>query len=81
LACRAPVVATPVALEGIVVGDDDVVVADTSAAIAQAVVDVLNDPDLAQRRADRAAAAMERYRGDKIGERFDAWLRSAVPES
>lgn len=78
IACRAPVVATRAALEGIDVDRDDVVVADTAAAIANAVVDILRDPEPAARRAERAVVAMEPYRSATIGERFDAWLRSAT---
>ena len=78
LACRAPVVATPAALEGIAVGADDVVVRATAGDIARAAIDVLNDPEPARRRADRALAAMEGHRSDQIGARFDEWLRSAV---
>lgn len=77
IACRAPVVATPAALEGIDVDRDDVVVGDTAADIADAVVDILRDPEPARRRAERAVAAMEPYRSATIGERFDVWLRSA----
>ena len=78
IACRAPVVATPAALEGIVIDHDDVVVRLTAADIAAAVADVMDDPAAARQRADGAVAAMDRYRSDTIGARFDAWLRMAV---
>ena len=78
MACRAPVVATPAALEGIEVSADDVVVRTDGADFANAVVEALNDPEPARQRAERAAVAMQRYRSDAIGTRFDSWLREAA---
>jgi len=78
MACRAPVVATPPALEGITIDDADVVVRDTAEGIAAAAVEIMNDPQSAAHRTARAAAAMERYRTEVIGETFERWLRRAA---
>jgi len=78
MACGAPVVATPAALEGITIDDADVVVRDTAEAIAAAAIEVMNDPETAVARTARAEAAMERYRSDVIGETFEQWLRRAA---
>ena len=78
MACRAPVVATPAALEGIAVEQNSVIVRDTASGIADAVVDLMNDPGSVASLVERAAVAMERYRSDVIGETFDRWLRSAA---
>jgi len=78
MACRAPVVATPPALEGITIDDADVVVRDTAEGIAAAAVEIMNDPQSAAHRTARAAAAMERYRTEVIGETFEQWLRRAA---
>jgi glycosyltransferase involved in cell wall biosynthesis len=78
MACQAPVIATPAALEGIAVADSEVIVSDTAAGIADAAVRVLNDPATVAPLVARAAAAMQRHRSDVIGETFDRWLRSAA---
>jgi glycosyltransferase involved in cell wall biosynthesis len=78
MACQAPVIATPAALEGIAVADSDVIVRDTAAGIAEAAVSVLNEPAAVATRVARAAAAMQRHRSAAIGETFDRWLRSAA---
>ena len=78
MACGAPVVATPAALEGIATDDDDVIIRDTADGIADAAVDVLTDPASVASRVERAAAAMQRHRSAVIGEAFDRWLRSAA---
>ena len=79
MACRAPVVATSAALEGIAVNADrDVVVRETAEEMARAAVETMNDPAAAAARTARAASAMERYRIAAIGARFEAWLESAA---
>jgi len=78
MACRAPVVATPAAVEGITIDVADVVVRDTAPGIATAAVEIMNDPESAARRTARAATAMERYRTDVIGATFEQWLRRAA---
>ena len=78
MACRAPVVATPAALEGIAIDERDVTVRETAAEIADAAVDAMSDPASTASRVERAALAMQRYRSDVIGEAFDRWLRRAA---
>lgn len=78
MACNAPVVATPAALEGIAIDQRDVIVRDTGAGLADAAVAVLDDPEASAARVQRAAAAMQRYRSAVIGETFDGWLRRAA---
>ena len=79
MACRAPVIATSVALEGVAVSDGEhVLVRETADDIAAAAVAVLDDSRDATSMAERAAAAMASYRSSSIGARFDSWLESAV---
>jgi glycosyltransferase involved in cell wall biosynthesis len=82
MACRAPVVATPAALEGIAVAaGQHALVASTADTFASAVVEAMNQPEASARRVAAAAGVMERYRAGVIGERFEQWWQSALPNS
>lgn len=76
IACRAPVVATPAALEGIDARDGHHLWVGRSAPeFAAAILEVMNDPAEAQRRANVALALIEEHRAEKTAERFESWWR------
>ena len=83
MACHAPVVATPMALEGIAVEDGaHVVTASSAEGLADAIVRTMSEPEESARRAEAAALQMQRYHVNAIGERFERWLQSAArPDS
>ena len=81
MACDAPLVATPGALEGIpAVAGTHLLVADDAAGLADAVATVLDDPASA---AERAAAALElarNYTSRAAGEALDSWWRETAAQ-
>lgn len=77
MACRAPVVATPVALEGVPASAARHCWEAASAGeLADAVVAVLDDPLAAQARSDVAASGLESLRTPVIAARHEAWWKS-----
>ena len=82
MACGAPVVATPAALEGIrVAAGEHALVASTAEGLAGAIVQTLSERAHATRRAAAAATVMQRYRADLMGDRFEGWWASALTNS
>ena len=77
IASRAPVVATPFALEGVPQdAAEHVLVASTPRTIADAIVATLEDPEAARRRADRAARGVATLASADIARRLEAfWAR------
>jgi glycosyltransferase involved in cell wall biosynthesis len=79
MACHAPVVATPAAVEGI---EEDAircaVVADSADDLAQAIVDTLNDRAGAAERAERAATEMLSLHTPRVAERLEQWWQRAL---
>lgn len=74
MACGAPVVATPTALEGIPPDAAALALsALTSEEVAAAIVETLADPDAAARRAAAALVAVSPLRIDAIAGRHERW--------
>lgn len=74
MACGAPLVTTPRALEGVPsAAADSCLVAAEAERFADAVVDVLERPDEARARAARAAAAVRALATPSVADRFEAW--------
>jgi glycosyltransferase involved in cell wall biosynthesis len=81
MACGAPVVATPTALEGVPPAAAAAAwTADTTAGLADAIVAVLDDPDRVTRAAT-ATAALAHLRTPAVVARVEAWLRRAVDDA
>ncbi|HJT38603.1 MAG TPA: glycosyltransferase, partial [Actinomycetota bacterium] len=79
MACGAPVVATPSAIEGIpAVGGEHLLVADGAAGIAGAIADVLNDPASASRRAQAAAELARGYTSAAAGSALESWWNATA---
>lgn len=79
MACGAPVVATPAALEG--TGAIDAVhasVASGEREFADAVLKTLADPAAAAIRARRARELVSRLRAERVFARFDEWWSGAI---
>ena len=78
-ACRAPVVATPSALEGIpAVHGEHLLVASDSAGLADAVLEVFDDPAKARERAEAATGIAANYSSGAVGASFRSWLQTAA---
>jgi glycosyltransferase involved in cell wall biosynthesis len=77
LACGRAVVSTSLGCEGLdVTNGDDILVADTPTAFADAVVRCLRDPELRRRLGGRGRALVERrYRWDAIGHDLSDFYR------
>jgi glycosyltransferase involved in cell wall biosynthesis len=77
LACGRAVVSTALGCEGLDVTDgEDILIADTPAAFADAVVRCLRDPGLRQRLGSRGRTLVERrYRWDAIGRGLSDFYR------
>ena len=76
MACGAPVVSTPAALEGVHALDGrDVLVGATAADIADRVVELLTDPERARAIAAGGSKLAEEFRSSVVNERFEAWWR------
>ena len=74
MACGAPVVATPRALEGVPEGAArHAIAASTADRIADAVVATLDDPSGARARGEAAAAAIAPLRASAVADRLGAW--------
>jgi glycosyltransferase involved in cell wall biosynthesis len=74
MACRAPVVATPAALEGVANGAArQARIGSSAQELADAVVATLNDPERSRSRVDAAAAEMETLRSATVATRFGEW--------
>lgn len=82
-ACRAPVVATARAVEGLDVRDgDQVLLADDAAGLAAATLRTLDDPRAAAARADRAAEIAAAHRTERVISSLEAlWHRAATSGS
>jgi glycosyltransferase involved in cell wall biosynthesis len=79
MACGAPVVATPAAVEGLPVSaDEHVLVASTADAFADAIARTLDDPAAATARAGAARMVVEQFRTPRIGARLEEWWATAV---
>lgn len=83
MACGRPVAATTVGLEGLELhAGHDALVADEPAALADAVVRLLTDDELARRVASAGRALVERgYRWRDIGQRFAAELGALAAQA
>lgn len=79
-ACRAPIVATSAAVEGIPLDRvSQVRVADDAAGLATAVCDLLRDPAAALAMAARAQVIAEQYRIERVGPLLEElWRRARV---
>jgi glycosyl transferase family 1/glycosyl transferase family 2 len=81
MACGAPVVATPSAIEGMEVTNDHLWIASDAEAIAHAVVEVLNDPAAASARARAGRDVAAGYTARAAGSALENWWeRSSPPE-
>jgi glycosyltransferase involved in cell wall biosynthesis len=79
MACGAPLVATSTSLEGIdAIAGRHLLVADDTAAFADAVISTLLDPTAAATRAQAARAFTDRYRADVVGASFEAFWQDTV---
>lgn len=79
MACGAPLVATPSALEGIpATHGEHLLVADDAAGLAAAVVEALNDPKAAAARAETAKAIPLEFSAAAAGRRLEAWWESTI---
>jgi len=79
MACRAPVVATSSALEGIpAVSGGHLLVADDAAGLADAVVAVLNDPAAASAREESAREIPAGYSSAAAGAQLERWWKDTV---
>lgn len=82
MACKAPLVATTAALEGI--GADvkeNLLVADDTAALAAAIVSTLNQSAAAAVRAEKAVAVAAQHSSAAAGIALEAWWRTAARET
>ena len=74
MACRAPLVATPTALEGISPDAKDfLLLAEDAGGLADAIVATLNDPNAAAARAEAAVKVAARYSSAAAGAALEAW--------
>lgn len=81
-ACGVPVVATSVGAEGLSFGPDEVLVRDDPAGFAEAVAQLLADPEKARRQTAAARARVEReHDWETIGTRFAEDLARRLGES
>lgn len=82
-ACRAPVVCTPVGIEGTdAQAGRDVLVAGDAAGIAEGLIATLGDPQTAAERASSAASLAAPYRTEIAAEALEAlWRRAASARS
>lgn len=79
MACGSPVVATPIAAEGIGARHGEhLLLAEDADAFAGAVVDSLRDPVGAAARAERARALAAQFHVDVIADRMEQWWMRAV---
>ena len=74
MACRAPIVTTSAAVEGIGVSDGEhLLVRDAADGFADGIVSVLDDPIGAQRRCDVAFERAQQFAATAVGERLERW--------
>jgi glycosyltransferase involved in cell wall biosynthesis len=74
MACRTPVVSTSAAAEGLPVVDGrDILVRDDPGGFAAAIVETLNDPAAARRRAETAVVQAEPFASANVGEQLERW--------
>lgn len=75
MSAGAPVVCTPMALEGLALTDEHVALGRTDAELAEAVLAILQDPQAAALRARRGRAAIEgMYAWDVALAKLEPWL-------
>jgi glycosyltransferase involved in cell wall biosynthesis/GT2 family glycosyltransferase len=78
-ATNTPVVSTPTALEGIdALPGEHLLVAAGAQAFADAIVETLDDPPAAARRASSARGLAEKAQMKEVGERLDAWWQGTA---
>lgn len=74
MACEAPVVATPTALEGLdAEPGQHLLVAGDARGFADAIVETLRGPEAARARVVRARALVEGFRGEAVADKLDVW--------
>jgi glycosyltransferase involved in cell wall biosynthesis len=74
MACEAPVVATPTALEGMdAESGRHLLVASDARGFADAIVETLDDPEAARERVAAARAFVEGFRGRAVADKLEAW--------
>lgn len=79
MACGAPLVATPSALEGIDPrATDHMLVAEDSAGLADAIIETLNDPLAARARTQGATAIAASYSSASAGAALERWWRTVA---
>jgi glycosyltransferase involved in cell wall biosynthesis len=79
MACGAPVVATPTALEGVPqAAATEASVGSTAEELAAGVLAVLSDQAAARARGEAAARGVEQLRTSAIAERFEAWWKGLI---
>jgi len=79
MACDAPLVATPSALEGIEASHGEhLLVADDAPGLADAVVELLNDPEAAAVRARAAKPIPLQYSAASAGRKLEAWWEATI---
>lgn len=78
-ACGAPVVATPIAAEGMPIADGmEALVRADADGLADAIVAVLRDPPAAEVRANKARAIVECHRSERVAETYETFLQRAA---
>jgi glycosyltransferase involved in cell wall biosynthesis len=79
MACGSPVVSTSIAAEGTeTVHGEHLLVADDADRLADSIVQVLDHPEEAAHRAERARKAVEELHVDRIVGRMERWWAGAV---
>ena len=74
MACRAPVVTTSAAVEGIpVVDGHHLLIRDDAPGFAGAIASILDDPASARARADAAVACVAPYAASAVGRQLEDW--------
>jgi glycosyltransferase involved in cell wall biosynthesis len=79
MACHAPLVASPTALEGVpAAAAEHVLVGSAAVDLANAVLRALKDPVVASRRAAAAADAIQPLEASAVASRLEAWWKRTV---